>query len=294
MDYSIAKYQPKTCLEIRREMATVPAVLDALTPVERAVFIASTAKTFTEYETKELATELGKALRYIAKDTGYRNTDESEMGYLVARACELVKRYYGGLTIKDFRIAFEMSITGELDEFLPKNKDGQADRGHYQQFNAEYICKILNAYIRKRGNVLKKAEASAPKKERPRDPEQEKYIRNYTRQECISAFYHYKYRGRLMSLTSVGEMLCYNTLSEVGLAEDVVITDDELQEILRRTIAAFSGNRIEVNRLKHEGTKAKELQYGANILARRKAIRQTFDWMIEREIQITDYIKFEL
>ena len=35
----------KTAVMIRREMVNIPAVMDALGPVERAVFLASTAET---------------------------------------------------------------------------------------------------------------------------------------------------------------------------------------------------------------------------------------------------------
>ena len=139
MSNEIVQYRPRTAVELRRELANNPAVISVLDPLEKAVFLASTAKTFAEYTANDLAVDLTKALRFIFKDTGYRSTDENELGYLVVRVCEIVKRYYPGLTLKDFRMAFEMSITGELDDYLPKGRDGQADRGHYQQFNAEYV-----------------------------------------------------------------------------------------------------------------------------------------------------------
>lgn len=285
----------KTAVMIRREMVKIPAVMDALGPVERAVFLASTAKTIAEYPAAELTAELATALKWIAKDIGYRSTDESDNQYLVIRTAEILKRYYSHFTLKDFRMAFEMSITGELDDFLPKGRDGQPDRGHYQQFNAEYICKILNAYKGRRGWVLKKAHEAAPKPEPARDPEREKYYRNNTRKECINAFYYFKYRGRMPQLSPIGEMLCYNTLSDVGLADEIVVTLDEQRVILQRTINEFarSGNLGDVNRLKKEGTRAKDLEHGSFTLARRKALERTFAWMAKNEIQITDYVKLE-
>ena len=285
----------KTAVMVRREMVKIPAVMDALGPVERAVFLASTAKTIAEYPAVELAAELQTALKWIAKDIGYRSTDESDNQYLVIRTAEILKRYYSHFTLKDFRMAFEMSITGELDDFLPKGRDGQPDRGHYQQFNAEYICKILNAYKGRRAWVLKKANDAVPKEDPKPDPERQKYYRNNTRQECINAFYHYKYRGRLPSFSPVGEMLCYNALSDVGLADEIVVTLDEQRYILQRTINEFArmGNVGDVQRLKKEGPGAKELEHGSFTLARRKALERTFAWMVKNEIQITDYIKLE-
>lgn len=285
----------QTAVMMRREMAKIPAVINALGTVDRAVFIASTAKTIAEYSAVELATELQTALKWIAKDIGYRNTDEAEKQYLVIRTAEILKRYYGHFTLKDFRMAFELTLTGELDEFLPKGRDGQADRGHYQQFNVEYICKILNAYTGRRAYVLKKAKNAIPEQEPEPDPERSKYYRNATRQDCINAFYHYKYRGYLPPMNGIAEMLCYNSLAEVGLADEIVVTLDEQRVILQRAINEFTrrGKIGDARRLKGEGTDAKELEYRTFTLARRKALKRTFEWMIRREIQITDYIKFE-
>ena len=121
----------KSAVMIRRELIGNADVMGALTPVERAVFLASTAMTIAEITPSELANELRTALKWICKDVGYRIQDEADSQYLVIRTTEILKRYYSNLTLKDFRMAFEMSITGQLDEFLPRNRDGKADRGHY-------------------------------------------------------------------------------------------------------------------------------------------------------------------
>ena len=182
----------KTAVMIRREMVKIPAVMGALGPVEKAVFLASTAKTIAEYDAAELAAELATALKWICKDVGYRSPDESDRQYLVIRTAEILKRYYAGLSLKDFRMAFEMSLTGELDDFLPRGRDGQPDRNHYQQFNAEYVCKILNAYKGRRAWVLRKANEAVPKEEPKRDPAKDRYYRNETRRDCINAFESFK------------------------------------------------------------------------------------------------------
>ena len=285
----------QSAVMMRREMVKIPAVMDALGPVERAVFLASTAKTIAEHSATELAAELQTALKWIAKDIGYRSTDASDTQYLVIRTAEILKRYYSNLTLKDFRMAFEMSLTGELDDFLPKGRDGQPDRNHYQQFNAEYVCKILNAYKARRAYVLRKANDAVPKPEEKPDPERQKYYRNLSRKDCINAFYHYKYRCSMPELSPIGEMLCYNLLSAVGLADEIVVTVQEQRIIFERTINQYLkfGRLSNVKRLKQEGTRAKDLEHGSFTLARRKALERTFAWMAEQEIQITDYIKFE-
>ena len=296
METGVTIYKPKTAVMVRREMVAIPAVMDALGPVEKAVFLASTAKTVAEHDGNELLAELTKALRFIAKDVGYRDTDETERGYLVVRVAEILKRYYGNLTVKDFKMAFEMSITGELDDYLPKGRDGQADRGHYQQFNAEYVCKILNAYKYRRAAVLKKAnDAIPPEPEKTVSPDESRKMRNATKSECVKAFEYFKENGHLPEISPIGEMLYYKLLADVGLAREIVVTVDEQKAILQRTIneLARKGMVGDMQRLKQAGPDAPELQYGAFSIARKKALNAAFERMVADGIEITDYIKFE-
>ena len=287
----------KTAVMIRREMVKIPAVMEALGPVERAVFLASTDKTIAEYDAAGLAAELATALKWICKDVGYRSPDESDRQYLVIRTAEILKRYYAGLSLKDFRMAFEMSLTGELDDFLPRGRDGQPDRNHYQQFNAEYVCKILNAYKARRGGVLKKAfkAVETPELKPGRDIERERYYRNETRRNCINAFESFKENGRLPEMSPIAEMLYYNELAAAGLADEIEITLADQKEIWQRTINDYArrGYVGDVRRLKQTGTEDPELEHGSFVLARRKALAATFRRMVVQEIQITDYIKFE-
>jgi len=283
----------RTAVMCRRDMAKIPAVMDALEPVERAVFIASTAKTIAEHTGSELAAELTTTLKFIARDIGYRDTDQANTQYLVIRVAEILKRYYRDMTLNDFRMAFEMCITGELDGYLPRGRDGQPDRNHYQQFNAEYICKILNAYRSRRGGVMRKAILAIPKKEIPTTLEQREYYERECRKDYINAFYYYKYHGRLPYLSPIGEMLCYQMLSDAGLADEIVVTLAEQRIILQRTINAFIGKGYiaDAESLRKEGVASKEIKHDSFALARRKALERTFAWMVEQEIQITDYVK---
>lgn len=285
----------KTAVMIRREMVKIPAVMDALGPVERAVFLASTDKTIAEYDAAGLAAELATALKWICKDVGYRSPDESDRQYLIIRTAEILKRYYAGLSLKDFRMAFEMSLTGELDDFLPRGRDGQPDRNHYQQFNAEYVCKILNAYKGRRAWVLRKAHEAVPKEEPKPNPERERYYRNQTRRDCINAFESFKETGRMPEISPIAEMLYYDELAAAGLADKIEITLADQKEIWQRTINDYArrGYVGDVRRLKESGTDDPELEHGSFVLARRKALAATFRRMVEQEINITDYIKFE-
>ena len=293
MENGLIIQKANTPVEMRRKMLNVPAVMTALEPVEKSVFLASTAKTIAEYSGIELSNELGKVLKYIAKDVGYRDTDENERGYLIIRVSEILKRYYDNLTMKDFRMAFEMSITGELDDYLPKGRDGQADRGHYQQFNAEYVCKILNAYKTKRAYILKKANEAMPKPEPERDVEAEKVYGESIRKDLLDAYAYYCENGRMPDVSAIAEMLFYRILSEAGLAPEIVVTPAEQQIILQRTInnLAMKGNIGEMNQLKQAGPDAPELQYGAYALARKKALQSAFERLDAEHVKLADYIK---
>ena len=284
-----------TPVMVRREMLKRPEVMQALEPIERAVFIASTAKTIEEYGSGELAAELATALKWIAKDIGYRVTDEADRQYMVVRTAEILKRYYRNFTIKDFRMAFEMAITGALDEFLPRGRDGQPDRGHYQQFNAEYVCKILNAYKARWGWIMKKANEAVPRHTET-IPEDEKTAgRRRIKKELVEAFLQYKYRGRMPRVSPIAEMLFYDILAGVGLADPVEVSLADQREVLQRAALEFvrKDRMYDAARIKQEGPRAKELEHGSFVLARRRALVAAFDMIVENEIQLDDYIKFE-
>ena len=284
----------KSLVEIRRQMVGDPAVMGALDPVERAVFLASSATTVAEYDPKQLTAELSVALKWICKDVGFRATDESERQYLVIRTTEILKRYYPTITLKDFRMAFEMSITGQLDDYLPKTRDGRADRGHYQQFNAEYVCKILDAYKARRGAVLKKAFEAVEKPETKTETISKAEYRKEAINDLYEAFDEYKATG-MLSASSVAELVFYNILAEYGLAVPVTVTVEDQKQVWQRTVNDYARRERmgDVNRLKANGINDPELEHGAFLLARHKAIKAVFRRLIEQGKNIDDYIKFE-
>lgn len=292
METGIAVYKPQTAVSVRRTMAANPEIMAVLGPAERSVFLATTAKTIMEYEDGELAIELAKAVKFIAKDVGYRTTDNAEMSYLCVRIAEILKRHYGGLTLRDFRLAFEMCITGALDEFLPKRSDGTADRGHYQNFNAEYICKVLNAYKKQRANFLKKAYDATPT---PVDESKVRGAMNELRQNLIDAYGYFKVNHKMPEISAIKEMLFYDILADTGMATDIVVTDEILQSELQNKIRELTVNyqMYDVRHLKEKGTDDKEIQARAFETARRGALCKTFEKMVADGVVLSEHIKFE-
>lgn len=276
---SLTLYQPSAAVLARREMVNTPAVISALDIVERAVLCASIERPISQYTSTELAAELDVALKWISKDIGYRVNDISDKQYLVIRTAEILNRYYPAFTMKDFRLAFEMCITGELDEYLPRGRDGQPDRGHYQQFNAEYLCKVLNAYKSRRYSVLKKATQAAPKKEPVRDAARDARNAKAVRRMTISAFLHFKYRGRLPELSLINEIVIYNELVSVGLADELEMSGREQKAALDSIIGGLA--RPDSGGRKDSFTRT-----------RRRMLEEAFSRIVEDELQITDYLKY--
>ena len=284
----------KSAIAERRQMILNPSVMNSLDSVEKAVLLASTAKTVGEYDPRVLAGDLEVILRGVIRDVGYRLASPDEIHTITVRMLEIVKKYYERLTLKDIRMAFEMSVAGQLDEYFP-TRGGVPDRGHYQQFNVDYFCKIVNAYIARRGKVLQKARQAIPVEVQDIKEEDKTLWKNEAKRGLLDCYDTYTLYGKLPELSPISEMLYYTYLHELGFAKDVQVTEDEQKEILRRTIAqyAMKGYIGDMNRLKESGTGDAEIQPGAYRLARRKALKDAFDFCIKNEIELAEYVKFE-
>lgn len=283
-------------IDIRRQMVQLPEVAKSLSGVEKYIFAASTKTQIAEIDDGTLVAKTGQMFRFIALDVGYiipTNTDD--WTYICTRLLDLLKRYYSQLTLSEIKLAFELLITGELDDYLPKDRDGNAERKHYQQFNADYFAKVLNAYCRKQSQVVSKAYTALPEPKKELSPEQIRYYRNKSVMTCLMCFLRYKYTGRLVfGLTD--EMFVYNWLLGVRLADEVKETEDDRKEAYNRFLArAARGfvNEFTVYNVRKQGTQSPEIDYTAFEVARRKEIKRTFDRMIKDEIYIYHYLKFE-
>lgn len=284
-------------IEVRRAMVELPEVAKALTPVEKYIFVASTKKQIAEIDDETLIAKTGQMFRFIAMDVGFIIPTENrdDWTYICTRLLDLLKRYYSQLTLSEVKLAFELLITGELDDYLPKDRDGNAERKHYQQFNADYFAKVLNAYCRKQNQVIGKAYTALPEPKKELSPEQIRYYRNQSVMTCLMCFLRYKYTGRLVfGLTD--EMFVYNWLLGVGLADEVKETEDDRKEAYNRFLArAARGfvNEFTVYHVRKQGTQSSEIDYTAFEVARRKEIKRTFDRMIKDEVYIYNYLKFD-
>ena len=297
---AIAIYNPPPgtkAIAIRRQMVELPEVAKALTPVEKYIFAASTKTQICEMDDETLIAKTGQMFRFIAMDVGFRiPTEQNDWAYMCTRLLDILKKYYSQMTLADIKFAFELATTGELNEFLPRDSNGNPDKNHYQQFNADYFAKILNAYRRKQNGTISKAYAALPEPKREISPEQKRQYHNETVERCRDTFLRYKYTGKY-DAGMFGDMFVYNWLHAVGLADDVAETEDDRKTALSRymqRVAAGWVNRYTAEHVRRDGTKSREIDYTAFEVARLKEIKKAFNRMIADELQVDNYLKYEL
>lgn len=282
-------------IEIRRKMVQIPEVAKALNPVEKYIFAASTKTQISEIDDETLVTKLANMLKYIAMDVGFIIPQITEdWQYIQARTLDILKRYYSNFTLSDIKLAFELATTGELDEFLPKDKQGNPDKNHYQQFNAEYLSKILNAYKRKQNVVIYKAFKVFPEPKGGMTPQQIRQFEIQRQWRNRYIFLCYKYTGELI-LGITDDMFLYEWLQKCGLADDVKVKEDDRKEAFSRymqRVARGMINQYTAFQVRRKGTESPEIDFTAFEVARKKEIIKAFDRMISEEMQVDNYLKF--
>lgn len=293
-------YNPKPgtkAIEIRRKMVQLPEVAKALNPVEKYIFAASTKTQISEIDDETLVAKLANILKYIAMDIGFiipQNIDEWQ--YIQTRILDILKRYYSNYTLSDVKLAFELATTGELDEFLPKDKHGNPDKNHYQQFNAGYLSKILNAYKRKQNVVIDKAFKVLPEPKGEMTPQKIRQFEIQRQWRNRYIFLCYKYTGKLI-LGLTDDMFLYEWLQKCGLADDVQVKEDDRKEAFARymqRVARGMINQYTAFQVRRKGTESPEIDFTAFEIARKKEIIKAFDRMIAEEMQVDNYLKYNL
>lgn len=278
-------------IEIRRRMAEVPELMAGLSKIETYIFSASTKLQINELTDDILLKKSAQLFRFIAIDVGYTIPSQNDWSYICTRLLDILKRYFSNLTLSEIKLAFELALTGGLDDYLPRDSRGEPDKKHYQQFNVDYFSKILNAYIKKRGEVIEKVYKSLPEPEIQVE-EKEKY-HQLSSNRLLNVFLRYKYKG-IFKLGLVDGMFFYNILKKASIIDEIKEQDEDrrkaLSIYLQRVAKGFT-NRYEAYRVQRKGADSPELDYISFELARDKAIKQTFDFIIKNEFQITDILR---
>lgn len=282
-------------IDVRRAMVELPEVAKSLSGVEKYIFAASTKTQIADIDDVTLVAKTGQMFRFIAMDVGYIiPTNSEDWTYICTRLLDILKKYYSQMTLADIKLAFELATTGELDDYLPKDSQGNPDKKHYQQFNADYFAKILNAYRRKQNGVIHKAYKALPEPKKELTPEEKRYYHNQAVARCREVFLQYKYTGRFVLGITDG-MLIYDWLRKLGFANEVAGTEDDRKQAFARymqRVARGFVNKYEAFHVQRKGTDAPELDFTAYEIARNKEIKRAFDRMIADELQIDNYLDF--
>lgn len=282
-------------IDIRRKMVQLPEVAKALTPVEKYIFAALTKTQISEMDDGVLVSKTAQMFRFIAMDVGYIiPQNENDWAYIQTRLVDILKRYYSYLTLADIKLAFELATTGELDEFLPRDSQGDPDKKHYQQFNADYFAKILGAYRKKQNEVIGKAYKALPEPKREMTPEQKRYYHNRREARNRIVFLQYKYTGKI-SFEFSDEMFLYDWLLKFGFSDEVEVTEDDRKQAFAKYMhraAIGMVNQYTAFNVRRKGIDSPEIDFTAYEVARKKEIIRAFDRMIAEEIQIDNYLFF--
>lgn len=254
-----------------------------LNGVDGLILAAAKNTTIGEMQPTEVAAAVNQCFRFISIDVGYkRPADDAEWQYIVVRLADVLKRHFYDLTIEDVKTAFELLTVGDLDNYLPTNGSGEPDRSHYQNLNAEYLCKVLRAYKKRRDVAYTNIKAAQPKTQKVLPPTPTKTPAEKTR-ECYDT---YKATGNLIFKIPPDDVTIANFLMEKGLMAAVEIKDEDKEK-------AFALYKAECNLGRHNdyaarwiiraGKSARELQPKAYKLALSRCIKAAFDKIVSRE-----------
>lgn len=297
---ALAIYNPTPgtkAIDIRRQMLQLPEVAKSLSGVEKYIFAASTKMQIADIDDGTLIAKTGQMFRFIAMDVGYIiPTNPEDWAYICTRLLDILKKYYSQMTLADIKLAFELATTGELDDYLPKDSQGNPDKKHYQQFNADYFAKILNAYRRKQNGVIHKAYKALPEPKKELTPQQIRQFEIQRQWRNRYIFLCYKYTGKLI-LGLNDDMFLYEWLQKCGLADDVQVKEDDRKEAFARymqRVARGMINQYTAFQVRREGTESPEIDFTAFEVARKKEIIKAFDRMIAEEMQVDNYMRFQV
>ena len=276
--------------EPQRELAVyarTPEIINRLSRTDQMIIKSGASQTVGTMQDTELTTSLAKMLEFVTMDIGLKKpSDYTEWQFCIVRFAEYLKRYNQDLTLDDIKTAFELLTVGELDEYLPKNSNGEPDRAHYQAFNFEYFAKVFRAYNKKRSWAVIKSrdvarETKAALKTLPQSDAPAIDAAAITRR----VFDEYKETKRL-TFGRLEDWRVYCFLVEKKQIVPTTPTDEDKERAFQQyMLEAEAGqrNRYEVRFVKFQGKGAAEVQPMARKIAQKRAVKEYFDKIIAKE-----------
>jgi len=180
-------------LDKRKGLLDVSEVQWGLGANEMILAQSSVEMPIRKYNDEKLIEKIKTMSKFVCRDIGVTYWDQpKQMQYDNTRFFTTIKKYYSDFSISEIKTAFEMASIGELDEWLPKDKNGAADNKHYNSFNLAYYSKILNAYRKKRNQVWSKVRRLLPVAESTISEEEKKENNRFFINEIYDAFDQYQ------------------------------------------------------------------------------------------------------
>ena len=216
----------------------------------------------------------------ISKDYSIRTIEKSE----AFRFYDLLKKYYSNYTLIEIKTAFELALVGELDEYLPKDRNGLPDHSAYQTFSAEFITKILNAYKKYRGKVWGKVNKESAKLDPPKKDSEIKVYKATFERILKEEFEKFK-KGE--SYEFMFPVVYADYLVELGIIENRELSEKDLKRAYHRIARKQNGNEYEVNSIlktMNKETKHETLIAEANRFKSLDLIRGAFELMKKKKM----------
>lgn len=254
-----------------------------LSNVDALILAAAKNTTIGEMLPSAVTSAVYQMFHFISIDIGYKKpAEDAEWQYIVVRLSDVLKRHFYDLTIEDVKTAFELLTVGDLDNYLPINSNGEPDRSHYQNLNAEYLCKVLRAYKKRRDVAYTNIKAAQPKPQKALPPTPTKTPAEKTR-ECYDT---YKETGKIIFKIPPDDITIANFLTEKGLMAAVEVTDADREKAFSLYKAENElgwHNDYAAKWIIRTGKDARELQPKAYKLALNRCIKTAFDGFVSRE-----------
>ena len=269
-------------VDVRRELALKTDMMRHLSPVDRYIFEASIKTPIYDMRDEELTKKLSSVVDMIRRDIGIKSIDV----YEITRFREILKSYYSMLTLSEIKIAFELSMAGKLDDYLPKDRYGNPDNYHYHSFSVLYVTKILNAYLKRKSDTEYIVRNNVKEVREVPQSYKDYYAKAYD-DILVFEFLRYKYTG-VVNWTVINDFVVFEKLKEMGYDEPVKVTQEDKEQAVKRLLKKGQNgvlNKFVTDCVRSLQTKHQDVPSEAYFIARRKAILRSFDNMIKCEIQ---------
>jgi len=240
----------------------------SLTSIEQRINENMKDRRIGELSEEELSSSVSTLVMGITKMVGIKKIDE----YQATLFHQFLRKYFFYLSVKEIKLAFELSIIGELNNYLPRDKNGTPDIQHYQNFSMEYVSKILKAYRKKRSFTRLK------QKELPEARVNKETIRKEIIKDLINSFE--KYRDEGIKPTFILPFVQLRYLKEYGVIDFVKEPDEATK---RRMLENILQQEIFTRKSKEQlKQRAEKFSYYERII-------EVFDELIKNGENLKDY-----